>query len=278
MIEFDQVNKTFTQRSATGRGKPLHALHDISLSIDEAEIFGVVGESGSGKSTLLRLINALEAPSSGVVRVNGVDLAALRPAEKRLQRRRIGMIFQQFNLLANKTVAANVALPLSLHRRRGMPGAKGHGAQETTGRGAAETSGRGAPRERALEMLDFVNMGAHAAKHPAQLSGGEKQRVAIARALVNEPDILLCDEPTSSLDSQHTDEVMATLLRVRREMDTSIVVVSHELEVIRGACDRAAILESGRLTGVVDIAAPEARERFNSYSERARRYLEGGQE
>lgn len=127
-------------------------------------------------------------------------------------------------------------------------------------------------------MLDFVNMGAHAAKHPAQLSGGEKQRVAIARALVNEPDILLCDEPTSSLDSQHTDEVMATLLRVRREMDTSIVVVSHELEVIRGACDRAAILESGRLTGVVDIAAPEARERFNSYSERARRYLEGGQE
>lgn len=270
MIEFAQVNKTFTQRSAAGRGKPLHALHDISLSIDEAEIFGVVGESGSGKSTLLRLINALEAPSSGVVRVNGVDLAALRPAEKRLQRRRIGMIFQQFNLLANKTVAANVALPLSLHRGRGMPGTKG--------RGVAETSGRGAPRERALEMLDFVNMGAHAAKHPAQLSGGEKQRVAIARALVNEPDILLCDEPTSSLDSQHTDEVMATLLRVRQEMDTSIVVVSHELEVIRGACDRAAILESGRLTGIVDIAAPEARERFNSYSERARRYLEGGQE
>ncbi len=268
MIEFDQVNKTFTQRSATGRGKTVQALHDISLSIDEAEIFGVVGESGSGKSTLLRLINALEAPSSGVVRVNGVDLAALRPAEKRLQRRRIGMIFQQFNLLANKTVAANVALPLSLHR--GMPGTKS--------RGAAETKGRGAPRERALEMLDFVNMGAHAAKHPAQLSGGEKQRVAIARALVNEPDILLCDEPTSSLDSQHTDEVMATLLRVRQEMDTSIVVVSHELEVIRGACDRAAILESGRLTGVVDIAAPEARERFNSYSERARRYLEGGQE
>jgi len=258
MIEFAQVTKSFTQRGSGARAGAVNALHELSLTISEAEIFGVVGESGSGKSTLLRLINALETPSAGSVTVNGVNFAALRPAARRAQRRQIGMIFQQFNLLSNKTVAANVALPLSLHRRRGT-----HKSQ---------------PQERALEMLEFVNMGAHASKYPAQLSGGEKQRVAIARALVNEPDILLCDEPTSSLDSQHTDEVMATLLRVRREMCTSIVVVSHELEVIRGACDRAAILDSGRLTGIVDIAAPEARERFDSYSERARRYLEGDQE
>ncbi|GAA1137956.1 methionine ABC transporter ATP-binding protein [Nesterenkonia lutea] len=260
MIEFAQVTKSFTQRGGSGGGRQVHALEKVSLSIAEAEIFGVVGESGSGKSTLLRLINALETPSAGSVTVNGINLASLRPAERRAQRRRIGMIFQQFNLLSNKTVAQNVALPLSLHRRRTAQGPR---------------PPRGRAQERALQMLDFVNMGAHASKHPAQLSGGEKQRVAIARALVNEPDILLCDEPTSSLDSQHTDEVMATLLRVRREMDTSIVVVSHELEVIRGACDRAAILEAGLLTGIVDIAAPAERERFNSYSERARRYLEG---
>ena len=267
MIEFDQVTKSYTQRGAA-RGGTVNALHEVSLSIGESEIFGVVGESGSGKSTLLRMVNALEMPTSGAVTVNGVNLAALRPAARRAQRRQIGMVFQQFNLLANKTVVANVALPLSLHQRRGVLRRGGSGSAEP-----ASSS-----EDRAREMLDFVNMGAHAAKHPAQLSGGEKQRVAIARALVNEPDILLCDEPTSSLDSQHTDEVIATLLRVRSEMGTSILLVSHELEIIRGACDRAAILESGRLTGIAQVAHLQARETFNSYSERARKYLEGDQE
>lgn len=267
MIEFDRVTKSYPRRGA-GRAGSVDALQEVSLSIGESEIFGVVGESGSGKSTLLRMVNALEMPSSGAVTVNGVNLASLRPAARRAQRRRIGMVFQQFNLLANKTVVANVGLPLSLHQRRG-------GFRTRVGGSDAPASGTA---DRAREMLDFVNMGAHASKHPAQLSGGEKQRVAIARALVNEPDILLCDEPTSSLDSQHTDEVMATLLRVREEMGTSILLVSHELEVIRGACDRAAILESGRLTGIAEIAQLQAREKFDSYSERARKYLEGGQE
>ncbi|MCH8559991.1 MULTISPECIES: methionine ABC transporter ATP-binding protein [unclassified Nesterenkonia] len=269
MIEFDRVTKSYTR--PVRRGETIHALHEVSLSVGESEIFGVVGESGSGKSTLLRMVNALEMPSSGDVTVNGVNLAALRPRERRAQRRRIGMVFQQFNLLANKTVVANVALPLNLHRRRGGLGRRGPGSA----RSGSEVS---RSEDRAREMLDFVNMGAHSLKHPAQLSGGEKQRVAIARALVNEPDILLCDEPTSSLDSQHTDEVMATLLRVRAEMGTSILLVSHELEVIRGACDRAAILESGRLTGIAEIAHLQAREKFDSYSERARRYLQGEQE
>ncbi|MGJ9373409.1 methionine ABC transporter ATP-binding protein [Nesterenkonia sp. CF4.4] len=267
MIEFDRVTKSYPQRGAA-RTQSVDALQEVSLSIGESEVFGVVGESGSGKSTLLRMVNALEMPSSGAVTVSGVNLASLRPAARRAQRRRIGMVFQQFNLLANKTVVANVGLPLSLHQRRGGFRTRAEGS-------AAPASGT---EDRAREMLDFVNMGGHASKHPAQLSGGEKQRVAIARALVNEPDILLCDEPTSSLDSQHTDEVIATLLRVREEMGTSILLVSHELEVIRGACDRAAILESGRLTGIAEIAQLEAREKFNSYSERARKYLEGDQE
>ncbi|MBO0596876.1 ATP-binding cassette domain-containing protein [Nesterenkonia sp. E16_7] len=270
MIEFDQVTKSYTQPGARRAGS-VHALHEVSLSVGESEIFGVVGESGSGKSTLLRMVNALELPSSGAVTVNGVNLAALRPRDRRAQRRRIGMVFQQFNLLANKTVLANVALPLNLHQRLGGLAERGLGPRRRPGAEAASA-------DRAREMLDFVNMGAQASKHPAQLSGGEKQRVAIARALVNEPDILLCDEPTSSLDSQHTDEVMATLLRVRAEMGTSILLVSHELDVIRGACDRAAILESGRLTGIAEIARLQARESFDSYSERARKYLEGDQE
>ncbi|GAA1155792.1 methionine ABC transporter ATP-binding protein [Nesterenkonia sandarakina] len=267
MIEFDQVTKSYTQRGAP-RGRSVNALDKVSLSIGESEIFGVVGESGSGKSTLLRLVNALEMPTSGAVTVNGVNLAALRPRARRAQRRRIGMVFQQFNLLANKTVAANVALPLSLHRSRGGFRSRAAEAQVPPSR----------TQDRAREMLDFVNLGGHAEKHPAQLSGGEKQRVAIARALVNEPDILLCDEPTSALDGQHTDEVIATLLRVRAEMGTSILLVSHELEVIRGTCDRAAILESGRLTGIAEIAGLGARETYDSYSERARAYLEGDQE
>ncbi|GAB3186716.1 methionine ABC transporter ATP-binding protein [Nesterenkonia suensis] len=247
MIELQQVTKTYRRPGAGRRGAHLHALRGVDLAIREEEMFGVVGESGSGKSSLLRLINHLEAPSSGRVLVDGVDLAELRPRARRAQRRRIGMVFQQFNLLANKTVFDNAALPLRLQHRR--------------------------DREPVMQMLDFVNMADHAHKHPSLLSGGEKQRVAIARALVTDPRILLCDEPTSALDDHHTEEVMDILGQIRRELRTTIVLVSHELDVIKASCDRAAVLERGRLTAVADVVAPPPRAVFTSYAERAQRYL-----
>lgn len=242
MIEFRHVTKTF----AHGRS-PVTALDGIDLTIAENEMFGIVGESGSGKSTLLRLINHLEAPTSGTVLVDGEDHSTLPPRAQRERRRQIGMVFQQFNLLANSTVVENVAMPLRLQRRRDP--------------------------ESVQRMLEFVRMDGHRDTYPARLSGGEKQRVAIARALVTRPRILLCDEPTSALDSGHTEDVMATLDAVRREFDTTIVLVSHELEVIKSFCRRAAVLEGGRLEALTDVTPPPPREREGSYAERARRFL-----
>ncbi|WP_114854118.1 methionine ABC transporter ATP-binding protein [Brachybacterium sp. YJGR34] len=242
MIEFRDVSKTFGQ----GRSS-VTALDGIDLRIAEHEMFGVVGESGSGKSTLLRLINHLETPTTGTVLVDGEEQAALPARERRRRRQDIGMVFQQFNLLANSTVLDNVAMPLRLRGRRG--------------------------REQALQMLEFVNMAHHRHQHPSRLSGGEKQRVAIARALTARPRILLADEPTSALDSGHTEEVMAVLQEVRTIFRTTIVLVSHELEVIKSSCDRAAVLERGRLAALTDVTAPPPRRRSGSYAVRAREYL-----
>lgn len=247
MIALHGVSKAYPAREAS---RTVRALEGITLSIRSGEILGVVGQSGSGKSTLLRLINHLEAPSEGTVEVAGVDLAQLGTRARRAQRRRIGMIFQDFNLLANKTVFDNIALVLSLEGRR-----------------------RASRRDRVMEVLDYVNMADRAHQHPVQLSGGEQQRVAIARALATDPDVLLCDEPTSALDPQHTDEVVEILRQVRRDLGTTIVLVSHELELVKTLCDRAAILESGQLTGVTEVSAPQARETYTSYAERARTYL-----
>lgn len=242
MIELRNVTKSFLQgRSA------VTALDDVSLTIEDHEMFGIVGESGSGKSTLLRLINQLEAPSSGTVLVDGEDLGALTPRALRERRRGIGMVFQQFNLLGNSTVFNNVARPLRLQRRR--------------------------EPETVLQMLEFVKMADHRDKHPSQLSGGEKQRVAIARALSTQPQILLCDEPTSALDSGHTEEVMAILRDVRDRFGTTIVLVSHELDVIKSSCDRAAVLEQGRIAALTAVTPPPLRERFDSYAERAQEFL-----
>jgi D-methionine transport system ATP-binding protein len=242
MIEFRHVTKTFAQ----GRSV-VTALDAVDLTIADHEMVGIVGESGSGKSTLLRLINHLEAPTSGTVLIDGEDLGALPARRQRERRRGIGMVFQQFNLLANSTALDNVALPLHLQRRRST--------------------------DAALQMLDFVRMGAHRDKHPSQLSGGERQRVAIARALVTRPRILLCDEPTSALDAGHTDEVMSVLRDVRREFDTTIVLVSHELDVVKASCDRAAVLEGGRLAAVTDVTPPPPRDAAGSYAERATEFL-----
>jgi D-methionine transport system ATP-binding protein len=207
------------------------AVDNVTLDVPDGHIHGVLGRSGAGKSTLLRTVNLLERPDSGSVSVGGRDLGALSAAELRAARTRIGMVFQHFHLLHNRTVAANVALPLRLH---GVP--------------AAERDARVA------ELLELVGLSDHAAKHPSQLSGGQRQRVAIARALAPRPEVLLSDEATSALDSDTTGEILELLVRLRDTLGLTILLITHELDVVTRICDSASIMEEGRIVeqGPVD--------------------------
>ena len=228
MITFVDVAKRFPGAGAA-------ALAGVSLSIARGEVFGVIGRSGAGKSTLIRLINALETPSSGRIEVEGVDVAGLSPSALRDLRRRVGMIFQNFGLLSSRTVTGNIAFPLALS---GVP--------------------RGARAARVAALLERVGLSDHADKYPAQLSGGQKQRVGIARALATEPDILLCDEATSALDPETTRSVLALLRSLNQELGLTIVLITHEMDVVRAICDRVAVLEHGRVVesgAVADIFA-----------------------
>lgn len=218
MIEFQNVQKTYL---VSGRQVP--ALQSTNLRVEAGEVFGLIGHSGAGKSTMLRLINRLEAPSGGRIIVDGEDVTALDSAGLRAFRRRVGMIFQHFNLLSSKTVAANIAMPLEL--------AGGHSRAEIN--------------TRVDELLARVGLTDHARKYPAQLSGGQKQRVGIARALATRPKILLCDEATSALDPQTTGQVLQLLAEINRELGLTIVLITHEMDVIRRVCDRVAVLDAG---------------------------------
>lgn len=220
MIEFDDVHKAYRVG-----GRDVAALQPTRLTIAAGRIFGLIGHSGAGKSTLLRLINRLEEPSGGRVLVEGVDVAALDGEGLRRLRQRIGMIFQHFNLLASRTVADNVALPLKL---------------------AGELPRREIDA-RVARLLARVGLAEHAGKYPAQLSGGQKQRVGIARALATGPSILLCDEATSALDPQTTASVLQLLAELNRELNLTIVLITHEMEVIRRVCDRVAVLDAGAI-------------------------------
>ncbi|MDT0447931.1 methionine ABC transporter ATP-binding protein [Streptomyces hesseae] len=209
------------------------AVDGVSLTVERGSVFGVVGHSGAGKSTLLRLVNYLETPTSGSVLVDGQDLGALGERRRREVRRSIGMIFQQFNLFRSRTVLGNVAYPLRL-----------------SGLSRAEA------RERAGEALRFVGLDAHARRYPEQLSGGQRQRVGIARALATEPGVLLCDEATSALDPQTTGEVLDLLRRVNAELGVTIVLITHEMEVVRSLCDHVAVMADGKVVetgGVHDV-------------------------
>jgi len=210
------------------------AVEPTSLEIREGEIFGLMGYSGAGKSTLLRLINLLERPDSGRVLVGGQDLTAMSPAELRKARQNIGMVFQQFNLLANRTVAGNVAFPLEI---AGWPSEK--------------------IAERVMQCLEIVGLAERAAHYPAQLSGGQKQRVGIARALAPNPKVILADEPTSALDPATTRSVLGCLEDINRRFNVTIVIVTHEMSVIRRLCRRAALLNHGRL---LEVACVENRQ------------------
>lgn len=222
MIALNSVVKHYE-----GQNGPFSALDNISVYIKESEKFGIIGESGSGKSTLLRMINALETPDDGTIIVDGENVSGLSAKQLRRYRKKIGMIFQQFNLLNNKTVIENIMLPLKLHNF-----------------------------ESALnidEVLAFVGLSDKKDNYPGQLSGGQKQRVGIARALITNPKILLCDEPTSALDEKTTDEIVSVLKRAHEVYGMTIVVVTHELNVIKQLCDRTLVLEEGRIIDTIDI-------------------------
>ncbi len=230
MISIRDVTKTF------GRdGHTVAALNGVSLEVEKGEIFGVLGPSGAGKSTLIRCVNLLERPTSGSISVHGQELTKLSPAELRKARQRIGMIFQHFNLLSSRTVAENVAFPL-----------------EVIGFEKA------ARKERVRELLSLVGLSDKADAYPAQLSGGQKQRVGIARALATEPDVLLSDEATSALDPQTTSAILDLLHDLNRRLGLTILLITHEMNVVRQICDRVAILEDGRIVEqgrVAELAA-----------------------
>ena len=229
MITFEDVSKTYA--GPGGQASDRAALAGVSLSVAPGEVFGVIGASGAGKSTLIRLINGLETPSGGNVIVDGDDVATLGVEGLRSLRRRVGMIFQHFNLLSSKTVAGNVAFPLKL-----------------AGRPDAEV------KVRTAELLARVGLSDFAHKYPAQLSGGQKQRVGIARALATGPKVLLCDEATSALDPETTEQILDLVSGLNRELGLTIVLITHEMDVVRRVCDRVAVLEAGRVveTGPVE--------------------------
>lgn len=222
LVRLDSVTKEFTGKGRKGSG--VLAVDDVSLQVARGDVCGVIGYSGAGKSTLVRLINALEPISKGSIYVDGADVAALSGRELRAARRNIGMIFQQFNLLASRTVLGNVAFPL---RQSGMPQRQAHA--------------------RALEMLEFVGLADKAANHPEQLSGGQKQRVGIARALAPSPSLLLADEATSALDPETTSEVLALLRQANRELGITMVLITHEMEVIQTLATHVAVMEAGQV-------------------------------
>ncbi|WP_277373308.1 methionine ABC transporter ATP-binding protein [Pseudomonas sp. AA-38] len=218
MIQFQSVHKAY--RVA---GSEIPALQPTTLQIGSGQVFGIIGHSGAGKSTLLRLINRLEEPSGGRIEIDDVDVTALDASGLRRFRQQVGMIFQHFNLLSSKTVADNIAMPLRL---------------------AGELS-RAEIDARVAELLARVGLQDHANKYPAQLSGGQKQRVGIARALSTRPKILLCDEATSALDPQTTTTVLQLLAEINRELGLTIVLITHEMDVIRRVCDRVAVMDAG---------------------------------
>ncbi len=240
MIELQDVRKEY----ARSREDDIVALDGISLSIPSGEIHGIVGESGAGKSTLIRCLTALEKPTSGRILVDGRDLNELSPQELRDARRTIGMVFQGANLLDARTAAGNIAYPLRL-----------------AGLGSAET------RERVAEMLDLVGIGDRSRSFPSQLSGGQKQRVGSARAMADRPSVLLCDEPTSALDTETTDQILDLLRNVRDTYGVTVLIITHEMNVVRKICDSVTLLDHGRIvaTGrvadvVADIGSPLSRQ------------------
>lgn len=220
MIIFKNVNKLYQLKKHT-----VHALKQIDLHVTKGEIFGVIGSSGAGKSTLIRCVNMLETPTSGEVIVDGIDVTKLSGNALIEKRRHIGMIFQHFNLLSSRTVFGNVALALELNN----------------------VTDKTFIQQRVSELLDLVGLSDKASSYPANLSGGQKQRVAIARALATEPKILLCDEATSALDPATTTSILALLKDINRRLNITILLITHEMDVVKKICDKVGVIHQGQL-------------------------------
>lgn len=219
MIQFKNISKTFESKTGI-----VHAVKDVNLEINSGEIFGVIGYSGAGKSTLVRLINLLERPTQGSIYISGKDITQFNESQLRERRKKIGMIFQQFNLLSARNVFENIALPL---KRQGLSKEEIH--------------------DKVIGLLELVGILDKAKAYPSQLSGGQKQRVAIARALANDPDILLCDEATSALDPQTTKTILKLIKDLNEKLKLTVVVITHEMEVVKEICDRVAVMEDGNV-------------------------------
>ena len=219
VIRLEHIEKVFTDGK-----EDFEALRDVSLEVNEGDIFGIIGLSGAGKSTLVRCLNLLERPTSGKVYVNDKDMMTLSEPEIRRCRQKIGMVFQHFNLLMQRTVLGNVCFPLEIV---GMS--------------------RKDAKKRAMEVLKLVGIADKANAYPSQLSGGQKQRVAIARVLANDPEIILCDEATSALDPMTTESILSLLQTINRTQNITIVVITHEMKVIQQICNRVAVLDEGRI-------------------------------
>ena len=225
IIELKDITKTFVQD-----GKTFNAVENASVTVEKGDIFGIIGFSGAGKSTLVRTINLLGRPTSGSVIVKGKDFLSLSQKDLREERKKIGMIFQHFNLMKSRNVFDNVAFPL---KRSGLT--------------KSEIS------EKVHSLLKLVEIDEKAANFPSQLSGGQKQRVAIARALANEPDILLCDEATSALDPTTTKSILKLLKKLKDQLSLTIVIITHQMEVIKEICDKVAVMEKGRIVEQGDV-------------------------
>ncbi|MDE4542441.1 methionine ABC transporter ATP-binding protein [Thermoanaerobacterium sp. R66] len=241
MIEIKNLSKVYNTN-----GKEVIALKDINLTIRDGEIYGIMGLSGAGKSSLIRCINMLEKPTSGSILINGVEMTKLNSKELRNMRKKIGMIFQHFNLLMNSTVYENIAFPLKISKVSDS-----------------------VIKKRVDELLDVVDLKDKKYAYPSQLSGGQKQRVGIARALANNPDIILSDEATSALDPTTTESILNLLKDINKQYGITIVVITHEMSVIRNLCDKVAVLEDGMIIeegNVIDIFS-------NPSTETSKRFL-----
>lgn len=225
MIHLENIHKTYLSP-----GRVSHALAGVDLRVSAGEIYGIIGRSGAGKSTLIRMLNLLEQPTSGHVWIDGRDITTLSAGALRQYRQTVGMVFQHFNLLSSRTVLDNVRFPLRL---------AGWSAKEQTAR--------------AQEVLQLVGLSDHIGKYPRQLSGGQQQRVGIARALANRPSLLLCDEATSALDPETTQSVLRLLRDINTQLQLTIVLITHSMDVIRAVCDRVAVIDAGQIVEQGDV-------------------------
>ncbi|STB58908.1 ABC transporter ATP-binding protein [Citrobacter freundii] len=225
MIVLKNISKVFTP----GR-LAITAVDNVNLTVEQGQIYGIIGYSGAGKSTLIRLLNGLEKPTSGSVTINGHDISAARGEALRQARLKISMVFQHFNLLWSRTVSENIAFSMQIA-------------------GASNAS----IKVRVAELISLVGLSGRENAYPSQLSGGQKQRVGIARALANNPDVLLCDEATSALDPQTTDQILDLLLDINRRFKLTIVLITHEMHVVRKICDRVAVMENGKVVEEGDV-------------------------